>query len=321
MHLRQIYSSVLVLFLLAGAIGCASTQNNVAKRFPDAVNDPSTWQFKELEVLVHGYSTPEAPTMDTECNLFFVEYGNGNINKVAPDGKTSVIAKVGVQNNGLIIDKDNNLFVGDWKGKTLYKLTPEGKVSVVTSRTADGDSLRGPNDFAWNKNGVLYMTDPKGSNANNLIGLIHYFDQDMKIHTFDGGLNYPNGIAFSPDYKYLYVGETQFNRILRYEINTDGTWKKKDIFFLMGEKVWPDGMNCDVFGNLWVTAWTEQELWCINPAGERVAVVKVPCEKCTPTNIKFDRFDPYIAYITAGSGNDGRVYKTRLPVPGMPQLP
>ncbi len=301
----------LLTVIIPIAIGCASRM----------ANNPAEWKFGEITVFAHGYATPEGPTMDADGNLYFVELGNSSIDKVAPDGTSSVFATVGIQNNGLIIDKDGNLFIGDKIGKTVYRVTPKGDVSIVTQKTASGDSLRGPNDFAWFKNGHLYMTDPRGSRADNPIGLIHYFDKDLKIHPFDNGLCFPNGLAFSPDYKYLYVGETYFSRIIRYEMNPDGSFSNKDVFYYMGEKVWPDGMKCDRYGNLWITAASEQQVWCVNPKGERVVVLELPCTKCSPTNILFDVKDPYIAYITVNQGDDGLVYKTRMPVPGMPQLP
>ncbi len=309
--MKRMVSLLTIVIAIALVIGCAAQK----------ATNPAEWKFGEVTVFAHGYASPEGPTMDKDGNLYFVEYGNGKIDKVTPDGTSTVIATIGIQNNGLIIDKDGNLFVGDWRGKTVYKRTPGGDVSVVTSKTATGDSLRGPNDFAWFNNGCLYMTDPKGSGADNPIGLIHYFDKDLNIHPFDNGLCYPNGLAFSPDYKYLYVGETYFSRIIRYEMNPDGSFKNKAVFFSMGDKVWPDGMKCDRHGNLWIAAYSEQQIWCVNPKGERVAVLQLPCEKCSPSNVLFDVKDPYIAYITAGVARDGVVYKTRMPVPGMPQLP
>jgi sugar lactone lactonase YvrE len=309
--MKRLFSVLAVTLVVALAVGCAARM----------ANNPAEWKFGEVTVFSHGYASPEGPTMDKDGNLYFVEYGNGNVDKVTPDGTSTVIATIGIQNNGLIIDKDGNLYVGDWKGKTVYKRTPGGDVSIVTQKTATGDSLRGPNDFAWFKNGWLFMNDPKGSGADNPIGLIHYFDKDMKIHSFDNGLCYPNGLAFSPDYKYLYVGETYFSRITRYEMNSDGTFKSKGTFFYMGDKVWPDGMKCDALGNLWIAAYSESQVWCVNPQGERVAVLDLPSDKCSPSNILFDTRDPYTAYVTAGLGRDGVVYKTRMPVPGMRLLP
>jgi gluconolactonase len=321
MNTRKSLTALLAIAVVAGAIGCGIVGTDAVTSSSGVGNDPAKWEFQELTVFANGFSSPEGPCMDADGNLYFVEYGNGNIDRIAPDGTATVIAEIGIQNNGLTIDKDGNLYIGDWKGKTVYKLDTDGDVSVVTRKTASGDSLRGPNDFAWFNNGHLYMTDPKGSGPDNLIGLIHYFDTDMNIHPFDNGLCYPNGLAFSPDSKYLYVGETYFSHILRYEMNADGSYKSKEVFYYLGEQVWPDGMKCDKYGNLWIAAYSEHQVWCINPEGEKVAVLELPCTECQPTNILFSTLDPYEAYVTVGAGEDGRVYKTRMPVPGAPMLP
>ena len=287
-----------------------------------AAEDPADWVFGQPVLLGTGFATPEGPTLDTDGNLYFCEYGSPRIIKIVPDTfDVSVFAEVGVQNNGLIIDRNGDFFVGDWMGKAVYTLSKNGTSKLLTDKNPEGDPFLGPNDYAWHKNGRLYMTDPKGSDHDNLVGRVYFFDSERKVHTAAGELAFPNGLAFSPDYSYLYVGETKMNRVLRFTIDDDGTLADKTVFYEMGESVWPDGMKCDVEGNLWVTAWTEKEVWCINPAGERIATLRIPGRQPRPTNILFCGPDWKTAYVTINEGADGRVYSIEMPVAGYDVIP
>ena len=283
--------------------------------------EPAGWQFGELNLLASGLRYPEGPTLDRAGNLYVVEYETNRVIKITPDGAVSTFLEAGVRNNGLIRDARGNFFIADWKGRAIYRADTNGAVSLVADRTSDGDSLRGPNDFAWDLRGNLYFTDPKGSSADNPVGEIHFLDSDLKIHRFAGGLVYPNGLAFDRDGTHLYVGETHINRIVRFEVRPDGTAGAMAVFFQMGEGVWPDGMKVDEEGNLWVTAWTEKEVWCISPAGEKIAAIRLPGQQPRPTNILFGGPDRKTAYITVNEGRNGRVYTIRMPVAGLPVIP
>ena len=284
--------------------------------------EPKYWEFGDIKLLAGGLNYPEGPTLDSEGNLYFVEFRNNKISKVTPDGNVSTVVQVGTQNNGLIRDKDGNFFVCDWKGKAIYKVDTQSNISLITDKSSEGEPLLRPNDFAWDNRSNLYFTDPEGWGPTRLKGGIHYIDKNLTIHRFAGGMNFPNGLAFDRDYKHLYVGETIFNWIMRLEVKPDETVGRRDKFFYMGEKVFADGIKVDVKGNVWVTAFSEGEVWCISPQGEKIASIILPGENPTPTNILFGGLDMKTAYITVNDGdNNGKVYTIRMPVAGLPVLP
>ena len=286
-----------------------------------SIGEPKEWEFGEIKMLADGLNYPEGPTQDSEGNLYLVEFKNNNISKITPDGKVSTVAQVGVQNNGLIRDKEGNFFVCDWKGKAIYRVDIQGNISLIADKTSEGDSLRRPNDFAWDNNGNLYFTDPGGLEPTRFLGGIHFIDKNHKIHRFAGELNFPNGLAFDRDFKHLYAGETHLGWIMRIEVKPDGTSGKKEKFFYMGEKVLADGMKVDVEGNLWVAVYSEGEVWCISPQGEKIASIILPGENPNPTNILFGGPDMKTAYITVNDGYyNGKVYTIRMPVAGLPMI-
>ena len=275
------------------------------------------------KLLATGFTFPEGPALDKDGNLYLVNFRATMIHKVSPDGMVSVVVDVGAFNNGAIFDKKGNLFIASSGLKAILKLDRAGKLSVATA-ISEGDSLLGPNDFAWDEEGRLYFTDPRSSGKNNLIGGIHYIDveRDGKTRKFAGGLSYPNGIAFDLDKTHLYVSETGSDRLLRFEVNPDGSAGTKEVFFELPEGSVPDGMKLDVEGNLWVAVNSLGEIWCFSPEGKKIDSIALPSKLVT--NLTFGGKDMRTLYVTAPEdwvSNTGKVFTIRMPVAGVQVIP
>jgi len=276
-------------------------------------------QTGTAQLFATGFSSPEGPALDKNGNLFVVNLQKNIINKITPDGKVLVFMDVGGVNNGAIFDREGNLYVACTGRRAVLRIDTKGKLSVATA-VSDGDSLLGPNDFAWGNDGRLYFTDPWTSSEDNPIGGVHYIERDGRTRRFAGGLAFPNGLVFDLDKTHLYVGETQRCRILRYEVNPDGSAGKNKIFFPMGEGILADGMKLDVKGNLWVANYSTAELWCISPEGKKIDSIPIP--GIHPTNLIFGGKDMRTAYVTVNiDGGNDKVFKVRMPYAGIPVPP
>jgi gluconolactonase len=172
----------------------------------------------------------------------------------------------------------------------------------------------------YRSDGTLYFTDPP-------FGLPKLFDDPRKELPFSGvfslrngnlrlittDLAGPNGIAFSPDEKYLYVTNWDEKKkvVMRYESHTDGTVSNAKVFFDMtsapGEDAL-DGMKVDQRGNLYVSG--PGGLWIISPLGKHLGTVIVPKH---PHNMAWGDDDGKTLYLCARSG----LYKMRLNIPGI----
>ncbi len=281
----------------------------------------SAHRFGRPELFATGFTFPEGPVLDRDGNLYLVNFKATMVHKITPAGKVSVVVDVGAFNNGATLDSAGNLYIASSGLKAILKYDTAGELSVFTA-VSEGDSLLGPNDFAWDDEGRLYFTDPRGSSSQNLIGGIHLIERDGTTRRFASGLAYPNGIAFDLDKSHLYISETGRDRILRFEVKPDGFAGKSEVLFEMADGLVPDGMKLDVEGNLWVAVHTLGQIWCISPEGKKTSVIQLPSKLVT--NITFGGPDMKTAYITAPEDwehANGKVYTLRMPVAGVKVIP
>lgn len=165
--------------------------------------------------------------------------------------------------NGLALDANGQLVLCRHGERQIGRLESDGTITPLAQHY-DGDRINSPNDLAFKSNGDLYFTDPP-------FGLPGVFDDPDKAPvqgvyrvTKDGtvtrliaDINAPNGIAFSPDEKTLYVSDVDPKRAawLAYDVKPDGTVMNGRVFF--DATRWrkdpffgPDGFKVDQQGNL-----------------------------------------------------------------------
>jgi gluconolactonase len=168
--------------------------------------------------------------------------------------------------NGLTLDLQGRLTVNEHGRHRVTRLEIDGSLTVLTSDYR-GKRLNSPNDLVYRSDGALYFTDPP-------FGLPKFFDDPRKQLPFSGvyrwkdghvtllttELKGPNGIAFSPDEKFLYVDNWDPARkvVLRFPVKRDGTLGLSTMFAdltseVPGEEAL-DGLKVDVEGHLYVSA-------------------------------------------------------------------
>ena len=131
----------------------------------------------------------------------------------------------------------------------------------------------------------------------------------------DDSLAFPNGIAFTENYKELYVCESARNRIIKYKVESPAQLTQKEIFAELPSGD-PDGVAVDQKGNLYVAHFGSGTLYVISPQGKIVDKVATPGAK--PTNLAFAGRDLQTLYLTEVETNS--LYKTRVGISGVSLL-
>jgi gluconolactonase len=289
-----------------------------------------------LERIADGFLFTEGPVWiprngATEGHLLFSDPNANTIYRWAPDGQVTVFrAKSGYAgvdvgeyhqpgSNGLTLDREGRLTINEHGRRRVVRLERTGAVTVLADRY-QGQRLNSPNDLVYRSDGALYFTDPP-------FGLPKVFDDPRKelpssgVFCLIGGelkrvstdLAGPNGLAFSPDERYLYVGNWDLAKkvVMRYEVRPDGSLAAGRVFYDMtgapGEDA-IDGIKVDQQGNLYVSG--PGGLWILSSEGKHLGTLKGPEH---PHNLAWGDDDGRTLYLTAQTG----VYRIRLNVPGI----
>lgn len=213
--------------------------------------------------------------------------------------------------NGLAADANGNLILASHKDKGLALYNPTtGKRELLVGKYED-NVFNSPNDIAITRDGIIYFTDPnyqKAAAAGGQSGTrVYRISTDGKISIVEAGLYNPNGIALSPDEKYLYVvGNENLGVLRKYEI-IDGI-PQSGVDIAKGINV-PDGLAVDCAGNIYVTEHLGKQVRVYNSDGHQLATIKVDANI---TNAAFGGKDGKTLYLTGA----GAVWKIDLSIAG-----
>jgi gluconolactonase len=263
--------------------------------------------------LISGYDTPEGPAFDGLGNLYFVNWSTSSIVKLTPEGVAAEFFNTGGIPAGLAFHQDGSLYVADEGDDTHGVLRVTGNRATILANTFEGASLNGANDLVFDREGVLYFSDPWRSSLANPVGGFYRLFADGRLERLDHGLAFPNGVALSADGDAVFLAETYRNRILRYEIAPDGRVGPRDEFAALPGAHGPDGMAFDEAGNLYVAHYGGGKVAIYGPSGEIAGEISVPGENVT--NVAFGGADRQTLIITEVA--TASVYTTRVDIPGL----
>jgi len=293
----------------------------------DEIIGPNPKVFK----LAEGFIFTEGPVFMRDGSLLFSDPNKNRVYRYAADGALSIFRdKSGYDgadideygqpgSNGLTLDPQGRLTVNQHGNHRVVRVEKDGRETVLAD-SFEGKRLNSPNDLVYRSNGDLYFTDPP-------FGLPKFYDDSRKELPFEGvfclcggklkvvskDLKGPNGIAFSPDEKYLYAGnwDPQKKIVMRYEVAADGSLSDGEVFFDMtaapGEDAL-DGLKVDQRGNLYVSG--PGGLWIISPAGKHLGTVIPPKH---PHNFTWGGEDGKTLYMTARNA----IYRMTFNIPGV----
>jgi gluconolactonase len=274
-----------------------------SQRYPDPavrVLDQSFARYRlnlaAVERLASGLRWAEGPVWFGDGRyLLCSDIPNNRILKWEEEtGAVSVFRKPSAFANGNTRDRQGRLITCEHGGRRVTRTEYDGTISVVADRY-DGRRLNSPNDVVVKSDGSIWFTDPPFGLLGHYEG--HPAEQELPMHVYrvdestgemtvvEAEVSRPNGLCFSPDESRLYLvesGSTPRN-VYAYDVTEGGkrlTNKHKLIDVGQGT---PDGMRCDVDGNLWM-GWGmgDPELDGVaifNPDGRLIGRIDLP-ERC-----------------------------------------
>lgn len=290
----------------------------------------------KLEKLATGFLFTEGPVWvpASDASPGYLLFSDPNANTIyrwSQDGQVTVYktksgytgVDIGDYNqpgsNGLTLDKEGRVTIDEHGNRRVVRQEKTGFITVLADKY-EGKRLNSPNDLVYRSDGALFFTDPP-------FGLPKFSDDPRKELPYSGvfclrdktlrlvssELKGPNGIALSPDEKYLYVGnwDPEKKIVMRYDVNADCTLANGTVFFDMtsarGEDAL-DGVKVDQQGNVYVSG--PGGLWILSADGKHLGTLKGPEH---PHNLAWGDDDGKTLYLTAQTS----VYRIRLNIPGV----
>jgi gluconolactonase len=219
--------------------------------------------------------------------------------------------------DGLTVDRQGRLILATFAGRSLMRIETSGKRTVLAD-SYEGKRFGGPNDVVVKRDGAIYFTDTYGAlrlrdkdPKKELDFNAVYRWKDGKLTLVVKDMPLTNGLAFSPDEKYLYVNGSRDNYVNRYEVAADGTLANGKLFIDMRGQAEPgitDGLRVDTKGNLYETG--PGGVWIVSPEGKHLGTIRAPE---ISTNVGFGDADKKTLYIAARSS----IYRIRVNTPGI----
>jgi gluconolactonase len=299
----------------------------------------------KLERVATGFTWLEGPVWDQD-SLFFADIPSNSIRRwTSGQGVSIFLQPSGYKGsdaygrepgtNGMTLDLRGRLTVAGHAQRDVFRfesLDPKGQITILAD-TYQGKRLNSPNDLVYRSDGSLYFTDPpyglrtqkdsdpeKQLQVNGVYRIPHALEHALgapparnELQLLISDLPRPNGIAFSPDEKYLYVNNSEPKKIwMRYRVLSNGTLADPKMLYdaTADPRVGgPDGMKVDVQGNIYSAG--PGGVWIFSPEGKPLATIVMP-ERVA--NVAWAGPDRKTLYICASTS----LYRVHLKIAGEP---
>jgi len=249
----------------------------------------------EAERLATDFVFTEGPLWHPDGYWLFVDVRASLIYRLAPGGQPEVIRENSGGSNGMTFDLQGRRLICEGDNRQVTRLEPDGTYTPLAQRLGD-KRINRPNDIVTRSDGSIYFTDPAGrlpqSDRELDFSGVHRIAPDGTLTNATSETEYPNGLAFSPDERILYVaitrrddsciaekerGEICRHQFIRaFDVAPDGSLSNNRIFaemFSAADGV-PDGMKVDAEGRVYCTG--SEGCWVFDAAGNHLGMIRLP---------------------------------------------
>jgi len=274
---------------------------------------PGNTEFKRLAT---GFRLTEGPVwFAEEGSLLFSDIPSNQILRLAFGGRIEVFRQQSGHSNGLTRDKEGRLIACEQSNRRITRTERDGTITVLADKF-QGSRFNSPNDVVVKSDGSIYFTDPPygimpGQQEQPVQGVYRISPDGKEITLVAGDFERPNGLAFSPDEKKLYIDDSSHLRHIRvFDVKADGSLSGGRLFHDMSvrEPGAPDGMKVDTHGNIFCTG--SRGVWVFDPEGNHLGTIITPEQSF---NCAWGDDDWRSLYITTRTS----IYKIRVNIPGI----
>jgi len=280
---------------------------------------PSFWKLLPRNAVITrvatGFGFTEGPVWDSHGYLWVSDETLNEIFQVnTATGEKHAVIALG-DPDGNTYDQQQRLLDCASVLRAVIRLSGNGQSYTILANRYRGRKLNSPNDVVLGPDGAIYFTDPtsdlpKGAKQEIPFEGVYRLSAKRDLRLLTKQLHQPNGLAFSPDGKRLYVDEDAHRSIWVFDFHPNGTIGNGRRFGVepsAAENEVPDGMKVDTQGNLYVVG--PKGIWVWSPDGRHLGTIVLPEQ---PANLAWGGPDYRTLYMTAETS----VYRVKTKVRG-----
>jgi sugar lactone lactonase YvrE/enterochelin esterase-like enzyme len=256
---------------------------------------------EDWQLVSEGHRATDGPAVNDKGELFFSDPANNRIHKVGLDGKVAIFAENTSGANGMMFGPDGRLYAGATRSKQIVAYDAAGQTQVVATDVT-------VNDLAVNVKGDIYFTDSPGRK-------VWFIPKGGAPRMVDEGIEYPNGVMFSPDQTLLYVSDHAAQLSWTFQIQPDGSLGHKQRYFYVhmpdaATRSSADGMTADTNGSVYIASALGVQVF--DQIGKCHAIIPAP-QRASLSSVKFAGANMDEMYITNGD----KVFKRKTKAKGV----
>lgn len=261
-----------------------------------------------VEKIANGFQFTEGPVwIPSRSELLFSDIHANRIYRWK-EGRVEVWRDPSGQANGNTLDREGRLVTCEHANRRVSRSELDGTVGTLADRF-EGRRLNSPNDVVCKRDGAIYFTDPPygvkpEDRELDFQGVFRLVPGANTLALLARDFIKPNGLAFSPDERLLYIADTEQGHIRTFDVAHDGSIGNSRVFCQIER---PDGMKVDIEGNLYVAGMTGVVVF--DKAGKQRGIIPTPLR---PSNLAFGEVDRKTLFITARS----ELYRIRVKIAG-----